>query len=189
MNAVLVLILVSIVVAALIAQRVVAALPCDAGLQAAARRQGARRDLVDGAVGRGRARGDALARPDGGTATSSSRGPPRSRARIPTVLRALEKRISSHGFDGHVRTEIGHLPDAVRHALLDGGAVARDRGRRRASTRRPGAVPLLVVGTDGAPRMIADGDESNGVAAEIERRLAQGAAKPLRIPRRTPAGR
>jgi hypothetical protein len=52
----------------------------------------------------------------------------------------------------------------------------------------PGAVPLLVVGPE-ARRVIADGDGSNGVAAEIERRLAKGAAKPLRIPRRTPVGR
>jgi hypothetical protein len=34
-------------------------------------------------------------------------------------------------------------------------------------------------------QVIADADGSNDVAAEIDRRLARGAAKPLRIPRRT----
>jgi hypothetical protein len=56
----------------------------------------------------------------------------------------------------------------------------------------PGPLPLVVL--DGASakgdatHVIAGGDGSNGVAAEIERRLARGAAKPLRIPRRAPAG-
>jgi hypothetical protein len=56
----------------------------------------------------------------------------------------------------------------------------------------PGPLPLVVL--DGvsadrdAARVIAGGDGSNGVAAETERRLARGAAKPLRIPRRARAG-
>jgi hypothetical protein len=46
----------------------------------------------------------------------------------------------------------------------------------------PGPVPLLVL--DGASSdVIADGDGSNGVAAEIERRLARS-AKPRRVPAR-----
>ena len=186
-NAVLVLILVSIVVAALIAQRVVAALPVDAGLRPPL---GGKVLVVTSATGPSDAAVRAatlIARPDGGhsdvliTRTATEPRPD------PTVLRALEKRIFSHGFDGHVRTEIGPLPDAVHHALLkaETSLVIVDDP---AFLAPPGPIPLLVVGPD-ARQVIADGDGSNGVAAEIERRLAKGAAKPLRIPRRTPVGR
>ena len=79
-----------------------------------------------------------------------------------------------------MRTEVGHLPDAVRHAQIEAEAslvIVDDAG----FDASPGVVPLLVL-DDGAPQIVAD-DESNGVAAEIERRLARGEAKPLRLRR------
>src|SRR5439155_9498248 len=123
-----------------------------------------------------------IARPDGGhsnvliTRTASEPRPD------PAVLRALEKRIFSHGFDGHVRTEIAALPDAVRHAVIaaEASLVIVDDPTFEAP---PGPVPLLVL--DGASAgVIADGDGSNGVAAEIDSRLAR---RPKL--RRTPARR
>jgi len=179
-NAVLVLILVSIVVAALIAQRVVAALPAHVSLRPPL---GGKVLVVTSSTGPSDAAVRAatlITRPDGGhsdvliTRTASEPRPD------PTVLRALEKRIFSHGFDGHVRTEVGHLPDAVRHAQLaaEASLVIVDDAGFDAS---PGVVPLLVL-DNGAPQIVAD-DDSNGVAAEIERRLARGEAKPLRLRR------
>jgi len=182
-NAVLVLILVSIIVSALITQRVVVRLlPGHAGSAAL----GAKVLVVTPSTGPSDAAVRAatlIARPDGGhsnvliTRTASEPRPD------PGDVRALEKRIFSHGFDGHVRTEIAVLSDAVRHAMIAGEAslVIVDDPTFDAS---PGPLPLLVLdgaSTDGdARQVIADGDGTE-VAAEIERRLARG-GKPRRMP-------
>jgi len=182
-NAVLVLILVSIIVSALITQRVVVRLlPGHAGSAAL----GAKVLVVTPSTGPSDAAVRAatlIARPDGGhsnvliTRTASEPRPD------PGDVRALEKRIFSHGFDGHVRTEIAVLSDAVRHAMIAGEAslVIVDDPTFDAS---PGPLPLLVLdgaSTDGdARQLIADGDGTE-VAAEIERRLARG-GKPRRMP-------
>jgi hypothetical protein len=133
-----------------------------------------------------------IARPDGGHSDVLITRTPSEPRPDPAVLRALEKRIFRHGFDGHVRTQITRLADAVTHATIaaEASLVIVDDPTFEAS---PGPLPLLVldgVSTEPGPMLvIADGDGSNGVAIEIERRLAKGAAKPLRIPRRAQAGR
>ena len=185
-NAVLVLILTSIVVSAVIAQRVVVRrLPAHVGSAAL----GANVLVVTPSAGPSDAAVRAatlIARPDGGhsnvliTRTASEPRPD------PAVLRALEKRIFGHGFDGHIRTEIAQLSDAVTHATIaaEASLVIVDDPAFEAA---PGALPLLVVdgasAEGGAPQVIADDDGSNGVAAEIERRLARG-PKPRRMPAR-----
>ncbi len=186
-NAVLVLILVSIVVAALVAQRVVVWIPARVSSK---RALGGKVLVVTPSTGPTDAAVRAatlIARPDGGhsdvliTRAASDPRPD------PAVLRALEKRIFSHGFDGHVHSQITGLADAVTHAAIAGDAslVIVDDPTFDAP---PGPLPLVVldgVSTEPSPmQVIAGGDGSNGVAAEIERRLARGASNPLRIPRR-----
>jgi Kef-type K+ transport system membrane component KefB len=182
-NAVLVLILVSIVVSALITQRVVVRLlPAHAGTAAL----GARVLVVTPSSGPSDAAVRAatqIARADGGHSNvliTRTRSEPRPDA---GDVRALEKRIFSHGFDGHVRTEIARLSDAVGHAMIarEASLVIVDDPTFEAS---PGPLPLLVLdatSSDGdGRRVIADGDGAD-VAAEIERRLGRG-AKPRRMP-------
>jgi Kef-type K+ transport system membrane component KefB len=191
-NAVLVLILVSIVVAALVAQRVVKWIPARVSSKRAI---GEKVLVVTPSAGPTDAAVRAatlIARPDGGhsdvliTRTASE---PRLDS---AVLRALEKRIFSHGFDGQVHTQVTGLAEAVTHATIaaEASLVIVDEPTFAAS---PGALPLLVldgVSTEPGPmQVIADADGSNGVAAEIERRLAKGAANPLRIRRRPTADR
>jgi Kef-type K+ transport system membrane component KefB len=184
-NAVLVLILVSIVVGALLAQKVIewvparphetpplaenvlvvtpALCPSDAAVRTAT----------------------LLARPDGGHSNiliTRKDGEPRpDRA----ALRGIEKQIFSQGFDGHVRTEVDELPDAVAKAMVaaETSLVVVDDP---AFDTAPGTIPVVVVGGDEpmAVRVIANGD--GGVAAEVERRLARGG--PSRIRRRPRAG-
>jgi hypothetical protein len=185
-NAVLVLIVVSILLAAILAQKVVEWIP----VSTAGRRPLGRNVLVvtssaepsDAAV-----RAAALlARPDGGhggvlIARPVAEGFPNAAA-----LRALEKRIFRHGFDGHVRAEVRDLPDAVSHAVLTTDpslVVVDDPGFDPA----PGLVPMLVVsGVSLEPdrvRVIANGDDRD-VEAEISRRLAKDAYRPADLVRR-----
>jgi hypothetical protein len=127
-----------------------------------------------------------LARPDGGHSDVMITRMPTDPAPDRSALRAVEKRIFRHGFDGHVHTQITGLADAVTHAMIAAEAsfVIVDDPSFEAS---PGPLPLLVL--DGASaevdagHVIAAGDGSNGVTAEIERRLARG-AKPRRVPAR-----
>jgi hypothetical protein len=107
-----------------------------------------------------------------------------------SALRAVEKRIFRHGFDGHVRTDIGDLPDAVAKAMLTGGlslVIVDDP----AFDVSPGDVPVLavkgVVADERSVRLIAAVDGTNGVAAEVARRLARGDAKAFRVRRRARA--
>jgi Kef-type K+ transport system membrane component KefB len=185
-NAVLVLILVSIVVGALLAQRVIGWVPA----QPHERPPLAENVLVvtpsacpsDAAV----RTATLLARPDGGhsnvliTRKESEPAPDRA------ALRGIEKRIFSQGFDGHVRTVVDELPDAVAKAMLaaETSLVVVDDPTFDAA---PGTIPVVVVGGNGstAVRVIVNGD--GGVAAEVERRLARGEPKGMRL-RRPRAG-
>jgi hypothetical protein len=122
-----------------------------------------------------------LARPDGGHSdiliTRAETEPPLE----PALLRDLQRRIVRHGFDGNVRTEVNELPAAVSRAVLAGdpSLVIVDDPTFDSS---PGRVPVLVVDAPAAGseavRLIADGEETNGVAEEIERRLARGGVSP-----------
>ena len=106
----------------------------------------------------------------------------------PAMLRRIEKRVSGHGFDGRVRMAVDDLAQGVAKALHTVGPslVIVDDSTFDAL---PGRVPLLVVqGTDGEPeaiRVIADGGEGDGVAAEVTRRLARGEPRLIRLLRRT----
>jgi hypothetical protein len=174
-NAVLVLIVVSILVAAVLAQKVAdwiphrvagkgplgryvlvvtsAAEPSDASVRAAA----------------------LLARPDGGhggilIARSETGEFPDTAA-----LRALEKRIFRHGFDGHIRAEVRDLSDAVSQAMhtMDPSLVVVDDG---SFDRPPGQVPVLVVP---GSRLIAADEDDGAVSTEVTRRLARGDTRRL----------
>jgi Kef-type K+ transport system membrane component KefB len=177
-NAVLVLILLSILIAAMLAQRVAAWVPA----RAEGKRPLGRNVLVvtasaepsDAAV-----RAAALiARPDGGhggilIARPGAEGFPNAAA-----LRALEKRVFGHGFDGHVRAEVKPLPDAVSQAMitLHPSLVVVDD---ESFDGEPGVVPVLVVPNGDGIRLIADGEDRAAVDAEVTRRLARGEAKGL----------
>jgi hypothetical protein len=101
-----------------------------------------------------------LTRPDGGHGhvliTRSETEPPPDRA--------VMQRISRHGFDGHIRTEVSELPDAVTKAVLtmEPSLVIVDDPAFDAT---PGRVPLLIVrgAALDAVSVIADGEDSDGV--------------------------
>ena len=187
-NAVLVLILVSITVAALITQKVVEIVPADTGRKAPL---GSKVLVVTGVNGPSDAAvsvATALSRPDGGhsdlliTRSAGESSPAHA------AMRALEKRIFRHGFDGRIRTDVGTLGEAVEQAMIADHpslVVVDDPSYESA----PGAVPLLVL--DGvktgpeAVRLIVGGDERVEVAEEVARRLAKSEPRALWF-RRTP---
>jgi len=176
-NAVLVLILVSIVLSALLAQKVVDWLP----VRAAGRRPlGSNVVVVTSAGGPSDAAVRAatlLARPDGGrNSIVIARAIDEPSLDAPG-LRALEKRIHRHGFDGELRVEVDELSRAVTQEVLnaDPSLVVVDDASFDAS---PGNVPLVVVsgaanGAEGV-RVIAAGDDRDALHAEVVRRLARG---------------
>jgi Kef-type K+ transport system membrane component KefB len=86
-----------------------------------------------------------LARPDGGRSDLVIAREPGEPALDSARLRAVRQRISRHGFDGHVRSEVAHLPDAVARALVadEHSVVPVDDPDFQTA---PGSVPLLVVG-------------------------------------------
>ena len=188
-NAVLVLILVSIVLAALLAEKVVTWVPIGIGRRPPL---GSRVVVVTRSTGPSDSAvrvAAMLARPDGGHSDivitgTESEPPPEA-----IVVRALEKRLFRHGFDGDVRTEINGLGDAVAKAALTAkpSLLIVDDPTFDVS---PGRVPVLVVqGTTPDPaavRLIADSDAS-AVEGEIERRLARPESRMIRIWRRSPA--
>jgi Kef-type K+ transport system membrane component KefB len=192
-NAVLVLILVSIVVSALLAQRVVDLLPA----RTAQRRPlGSNVVVVTPSGGPSDAALRAatlLARPDGGrSGIVIARAADEPSLDAPG-LRALEKRVHRHGFDGELRVEVDELPRAVAQAVLneDPSLVVVDDS---AFDALPGRVPLVVVGdgsTRDGVRVIAAGDERGGLHAEIAERLARGRSGLLgrRRPSIAPKGR
>jgi Na+:H+ antiporter len=167
-NAVLVLILVSIVASAVLAERVVTWMP----RQAHKPPLGAKVIVVTPATGPSDAAVRAatrLARPDGGHSEVLITRPHGEPAPDAATLRALERRINRHGFDGHVSTDVNELPDAVTRALLTGEpSVVIVDGPEFELT--PGGVPLVVVDGDGKAQLIS---ELDGLAEEIARRLAK----------------
>ena len=181
-NAVLVLILVSIVVAAFLAQRVVKLMPAHVEHTPPI---GSRILVVTTATGPSEAAvrvATLLARTDGGHSdvlVTSVGG-----ERLPTgiELRALERRIFRHGFDGHLRTGVTSVADAVSHSVLAGepSLVLVDDP---SFVCPPGPVPVLVLqGTTASPdsvRLIPAAGPGDGVADEIRRRLERGSPKAI----------
>jgi hypothetical protein len=185
-NAVLVLILVSIFASALLTEKVIAWMPLRGR---AAHRLGAKLLIVTSSAGPSDEAVRAatlLARPDGG---SSDLLITRSPTEVPpdiARLRAIEKRICRQGFEGHVRTEIGDVHDAVDRALLahEHSLVIVDES---AFDHAPAGVPLVVIEpTDGTERVIAQAGETDGIAAEIGHRLA-ATRRQARVGRHEPA--
>jgi hypothetical protein len=175
-NAVLVLILVSIAVAALLAEKVIAWVPGGAMRK---RPLGSRVVVVSPSTGPTDAAvrvATMLARPDGGQSDVVITGTETELPPDPSVVRRVEQRLFRHGFDGHLRTEINSLPDAVTKTALTARPsllVVDDPDFDVA----PGRVPVLVVhGATAAPdavRLIADGDGTEGIDAEITRKLSK----------------
>jgi Kef-type K+ transport system membrane component KefB len=162
-NAVLVLILVSIVLSALLTERVVKWLPAVVGR---AHRLGSRVLVVAPVAGPSDAAVRAatlLARPDGGhtdlvIARGVGAGPP--------DVRAIESRIARHGFEGHVHVEADDLTTVVAKAVraADHSLVIVDDPAFAAAVE---PVPLLVV--DDGSVVVPDGAD-----AEVTRRLERG---------------
>ena len=173
-NAVLVLILVSITVGALLAQRVVAWVPAEV----AHRPPLGHHVLV--VTGLEEPSEDAmriarlLTRPDGGKSdvliASGAAGPiPGAKAR-----RIIERRLARHGFDGTIQADPHELGQAVTRSLLGGEAslVVVDDPDFDAS---PGNTPIVVVGSktsaaDGV-RIVVDSPDADTIAGDIRRRL------------------
>jgi hypothetical protein len=186
-NAVLVLILVSIVLSALLAERVAGWVPAQVVHRPPL---GGKVLVVTTSTGPSDAAvrvATLLARPDGGHSDVMITRMPTEPAPDSSALRAVEKRIFRHGFDGQVRTEVDQLNDAVAKAILttEPSLVIVDDPTFDAS---PSHVPVLVVhGMTPSPhavRLIAAADDTNGVTAEVARRLARAESKLFRGRRR-----
>jgi hypothetical protein len=183
-NAVLVLILVSIVLSAVLADRVVRWMPERA---AEAPRLGERVLVVTTSQGPSEVAvrtAGLLIRPDGGHSdlliTRSPSEPPLGTL----ALRRIEKRVFRDGFDGDVATDVDVLPAAVAKAVLrdEPSLVIVDDPDFTGPAAR---VPLLVVRSAEQLALIVDGGAGDAVAAEIERRLAEdGTTRRLRRPSR-----
>jgi Kef-type K+ transport system membrane component KefB len=178
-NAVLVLILVSIVVSTLFAQRVVRWI---APRPRRASALGERVLLVTTAQGPSSAAVQLvalLARPDGGLAdvlvTRTEGESPLTRAE----RRSLEKRVFGLGLDGEVRTVVSRdMAGAVEHGLLAGEPTIVVVDDPRSFDLAAARVPMLLLhGSLSAPtgpiRIAGDSGttESDGVTAEVARRL------------------
>ena len=187
-NAVLVLIVVSILAAAMLSQKVVKWVPADTGRRPPL---GSKVLVVTGGGGPsdGAVRvATLLARPDGGHSDLLiARSEADSRPELADI-RALEKRIHRHGFDGRIRTEVvSALGDAVKQALLadEPSLMVVDDPSYDSP---PASVPLLVL--DGAKtgpdavRLIVAGEERAAVAEEVARRMAKGGSRAARFGRR-----
>jgi Kef-type K+ transport system membrane component KefB len=177
-NAVLVLILVSIVVAAVLAQRVVASFPVRT---TAKRPLGSKVLVVTSATGPSDAAirlATLLSRPDGGHSDVLITHTEDEPAPDTATLRAIEKRIFRHGFDGHVRTGVSTLVDAVTRSTqaAESSLLIVDDPFYNGA---PSGVPMVVllgstIASSDAVRIVVDGDASDGVEDEIARRLARG---------------
>jgi Kef-type K+ transport system membrane component KefB len=183
-NAVLVLILGSIVIAALLAQRVVAAMPA----QLESEPLGSKVLVVTASGGPSDAAVRAatlLSRPDGGHSdvlivhSVAERPPDRAE------LRSLEKRIFRHGFDGHVRTGVHTLSDAVAQSMHAAASLVIVDDPTYVGDAGP--VPVLVLQSAETFRVIADGPERDGLAEEIRQRLARAEQSPIARLRKTAA--
>ncbi len=184
-NAVLVLILVSITAAAVLAQRVVRWVPPQLHHSPPL---GHHVLVVTGSEEPSDAAmriATLLARPDGGKsdvliATGAAGPPPDAKAR-----RAIEQRLVRHGFDGNVQADARELRDAVAHSLASTelSFVVIDDPDFAVS---PGRVPIIVVSpsadTTNGVRIVADHAAMPDLAADVGRRLEpkSGAASRLR---------
>jgi hypothetical protein len=159
-NAVLVLILVSIVLSAVLAERVVKLVPAQLDRIP---RIGERVVLVTFAAGPSEEAvrtASLLVRPDGGRGDVVVT---RSASEPAPQLAEVERRVVRNGLDGHVRSEISGIADAVDRAILNDQpsvVIVDDPGYAARST----TVPVLVVP---GFRLNVDGE----AASEIERRL------------------
>jgi Kef-type K+ transport system membrane component KefB len=159
-NAVLVLILVSIVVSAILTERVVAIVPAHSGHAA---RIGEKVVVFAPASGPSDAAVRAaslLVRPDGGRGDVVIVRTPSDPA---PQLADVERRVVRNGLDGRVRTEICGIDDAVARSLLNDDpslVIVDDAAFAAPSTE----VPVLVV-----PTLLLNVDGE--VASEIRRRL------------------
>jgi Kef-type K+ transport system membrane component KefB len=168
-NAVLVLILVSIALSAVLADRVIQRIPV-AGRRAA--RIGDRVVVVAAAPGPSEAAVRAaslLCRPDGGHGdVIVARGPSDPAAELLEVRR----RVVRNGLDGRVREEIGELKAVVEKELLSDHpsvVIVDDPTFAEVPTRTP---VMVVDETSPTLRLNVDGE----LATEIERRLRRRAA-------------
>jgi Kef-type K+ transport system membrane component KefB len=178
-NAVLVLILVSISFAAVLAQRVVRWVPHAAHLPPLGHHilvVTVAEEPSDEAM----QIATLLTRPDGGhsdvlIARGAARLPPDAKRR-----RTIEQRLVRHGFDGTVQADPHDLPDAVARSLLtaDPSLVIVDDPDFDAT---PGRVPILVIGSDGPEsdgvRLLVDEASAAGISADIADRLKKKRAR------------
>jgi Kef-type K+ transport system membrane component KefB len=189
-NAVLVLILVSIVLSALLTDKVIDWMPARAW---ATPRLGARVLVVTSSTGPSEAAVRAatlITRPDGGHSDLLITRGADELSPEPARLRAVERRISRFGFEGRVRAEVGQIEHAVSKAIRGGEhslVIADDP----AVTTQAGGVPLLVVDGIGpnptAELRVADADESVTVA-ELGERLDERGNRFLRSLGRSRSG-
>jgi hypothetical protein len=188
-NAVLVLILVSISAAAVLAQRVVTWVPQAAHLPPLGHHilvVTAAEEPSDEAM----RIATLLTRPDGGSSdvliARGAAGPPPDMKR----RRAIERRLVRHGFDGTVHADPHELPDAVARSLLtaEPSLVIVDDPEFDTT---PGRVPVLVIGPDGlgseGMRLFVDETTTAGVSADITNRLNKKARKLTLLGRQPPS--
>jgi Kef-type K+ transport system membrane component KefB len=178
-NAVLVLILVSILVSAVLAEKVVKWMPA-AGR---AERLGTRVLVVTPCTGPSDSAMRAatlLARPDGGSTDLLITRTPTDPAPDAARLRGIRRRITRHGFEGELRVEIANIDTAVGNAALmqEHSLIIVDEPAFDAAASR---VPVLVLDDEStAPTvaLIAAEDlDSAKMAADIRRRLARDARR------------
>src|SRR5436190_5321226 len=167
-NAVLVLILVSIVLGAVLAQKVIEWVPVQALHKPP---PGERVLVVTASRGPSQAAVGAatlLTRPDAGHGDVVIIRRESEQRPDPAILRSIQKRVSRYGFDARVGTAVDDLWEVVAKAVLteEPSLVIVDDPTYDAS---PGRVPVLVVPGPapgpGGIRMI--GGDGDGVAAEI----------------------
>jgi Kef-type K+ transport system membrane component KefB len=186
-NAVLVLILVSISVAAVLAQRVVTWVPHTIDMPPLGHHilvATAAEEPSDEAM----RTATLLARPDGGNsdvliARGAAGPPPDARRR-----RAIEQQLVRHGFDGTVHADPHELPEAIARWLLtaDPSLVIVDDPDFDAT---PGRIPILVIGSNSLEpdeiHLLADEAAEARVSADIASRLKRKNAT-FTFPRRQP---
>jgi Kef-type K+ transport system membrane component KefB len=173
-NAVLVLILVSISVAAMLAQRVVTWVPPHALHLPPLGHHVLVITAADEPTDEAMRIATLVARPDGGSSdVLVGRG---ADGQLPDAKRrrAIEQRLVRHGFDGTVHAEAHELADAVARSLLTAQpslVIVDDPGFEAT----PGRVPILVVGSAAAGsdgvRLVAEEAVVTTVAADITKRL------------------
>ncbi|HEX2588730.1 MAG TPA: cation:proton antiporter [Gaiellales bacterium] len=179
-NAVLVLIVVSILLAAILTRRVVGWMPAP---ERGSGRLGARVLVVTPVTGPSDAAVRAaalLSRPDGGSSELVVTRAPGEPAPDSAELRGVRQRLARHGFEGTLRVEVADVSDAVRRAAAAGehSVVIVDEP---AFDHAPTGIPLLVVdgGLSGPSVELVHGggSEIDEMVAEIQRRFARDAPR------------